>query len=140
MQRRSRQKPVYHRKGRLWSGLRSEASPTVGDRLVNRKDAIREAQGEIAIQPGFQRNPPRSVLESSNAFSNFTKGKDAQVQQVLVRGRDPCPYFRLRLGPHQFGDYVGVEQKTAHNSTRRPKSGFRSRSIATLASGDSAKN
>src|SRR5271155_5462114 len=51
-----------------------------------------------------------------------------------LKGADDSRIFE------EFGNNIRIEQECAHSSTARPYSGFRSRSIGSLAKGDSAKN
>ena len=62
---------------------RGDVPPTVGDRLVDGKDAAGKAHDNLAVQPRFQRNPAGAGRQGRYVFADFAQGQYAQMQQIF---------------------------------------------------------
>ena len=140
---------------RLWCSAVAASKPSIADkalphssrwrpifpigrrRLYRSAESCRRNEMQLHLQPCLQAHPASALRKPCQALTNLSEREHAQVQQAFLSRFQPSSHARFR----------GVRQprnnryrKTAHSSTSRPSSLFRSKSSSTPTRGDSRKN
>src|SRR5271169_5001336 len=101
--------------------LASHGAPDFRNCAIDWQQTIRESGRQVALQPSFQLVALLSRRQKRHALANLSKGKDAQVECVLILSVHPPSYPCIRRPrPTVLGNYVGIEQIPAHSSMSRP--------------------
>src|ERR1035438_3359008 len=85
--------------------------------------------------PDFKLRSPLPWRSHNDPFTELAETHGTYEQRVKVLRGNPRLNLRLRLGAHQLGRNVGVQQETAHSkSTGRAEEGARRKSVSTSSS------